>query len=109
MKEQNTATYTCCSNRVDAIELAEPIVENLLRLQDGVPMYDVTLKETVLVIAPVLLFIADNPMAAELCNHQGSCARRFCRMCLVSVLCAHLLLYTKLIIMYFEGRQNFST
>lgn len=75
----------CCSNVVaDACELAEPIVENLCKLQKGIYMFDAMLKEDILVVAPVLLIIADNPMAAELCNHLGNSARRFCRMCLVS-------------------------
>ncbi len=46
-------------------------------------MYDALLKQQVLVVAPVILIIADNPMSSELCNHQGSSARRFCRICLV--------------------------
>lgn len=63
---------------------AEPIVKNLLKLEKGVPMYDAHSQERVLVIAPLLLIIADNPMASELCNHQGSTAKKFCRLCKVN-------------------------
>ena len=63
--------------------LAEPIVTNLLDLEKGLQMYDVVTKEVVLVVAPLLLVIADNPMASDLCDHQGSSATKFCRMCMV--------------------------
>ena len=46
-------------------------------------MYDALLQQQVLVVAPVMLIIADNPMSSELCNHQGNTARKFCRICLV--------------------------
>ena len=47
-------------------------------------MYDASVRETVLVVAPVMLLLCDNPMSSDLCNHLGSTARKFCRMCLVS-------------------------
>ena len=68
---------------LDALTLAKPIVENLLQLEKGVQMYDAVLQQNVLVIAPVMLVMADNPMASDLCNHQGSSAKKFCRFCLV--------------------------
>ena len=64
--------------------MAEALVDDLLKLEEGIPMYDASVQETVLVVAPVMLVIADNQMASELCNHQGSSARRYCRMCMVS-------------------------
>ena len=75
--------FLCCSNKVGTLELAEPLVADLLKLEEGIPMFDASVNETVLVIAPVMLLIADNPMSSELCNHQGSTARRYCRMCKV--------------------------
>lgn len=80
--------YLCCSNRLNALELAEPLVDNLLELEQGVVLYDALLGKEVLIRVPVMLVIADNPMASEICNHQGSTAIRFCRMCLVSY-CNH--------------------
>ena len=47
-------------------------------------MYDAHLRQEVLVIAPVLLIMADSPRHSELLNHLGSSARRYCRMCMVS-------------------------
>lgn len=76
--------FLCCSNKVDALELADPIVDSLIRLEKGMVMYDALLKQNVLVMAPVIFIIADNPMSSDLCNHQGSAARRFCRICLVA-------------------------
>ena len=58
-------------------------MENLLKLQDGVCMFDAMLNQQVFVQAPVMYLMADNPMGSELCNHQGSTARLFCRMCMV--------------------------
>ena len=64
--------------------LAEPLVKNLLELEKGLNMYDAVSQEEVLVVAPLLLITADNPMASELCNHQGNTANKFCRMCMVT-------------------------
>ena len=60
-------------------------MESLLKLEKGLPMYDAALQEEVLVVAPLLLIIGDNPMASELCNHQGSKANKFCRMCMIKI------------------------
>lgn len=77
--------FVACSNRVDAMTLAEPLVENLLQLENGIEVYDAFLEQKVIVVAPVMFIMADNPMSSDLCNHMGSTARKFCRMCLVSL------------------------
>ena len=43
-------------------------------------MFDTQLKQLVLVVAPVMLIVADNPMSSDLYNHIGSTARKYCRM-----------------------------
>lgn len=73
-------------------------MDSLLKLEEGIVLYDALLKEKVLVVAPVMFIIADNPMASELCNHQGSTARRYCRMCLVQNK-AHSLKYKILVVL----------
>ena len=78
--------FLCCSNKVGPLELVEPLVDDLQKLEEGILMFDASVNESVLVIAPVMLLIADNPMSSDLCNHQGSTARRFCRMCKVCVM-----------------------
>ena len=75
--------FLCCSNKVDALTLAKPIVENLLKLENGVCMFDALSGKKVLVLAPVIFIMADNPMCSDLCNHQGSTANKFCRVCMV--------------------------
>ena len=45
----------CASNKVPPVlQMAQPIVEELLLLQEGIEMYDAHLQQDVLVIAPVL-------------------------------------------------------
>ena len=73
------------SNRVKAVEMSKPIVDDLLKLEDGIVMFDAMTKQEVLVVAPVLCIMADNVRASELTNHMGSSANRYCRMCLVHI------------------------
>ena len=51
---------------------------------EGVEMYDAKGSERVLVVAPLMIVICDNPRASELVNHLGSSANRYCRVCEVS-------------------------
>ncbi|SMN01867.1 hypothetical protein SPONN_136 [uncultured Candidatus Thioglobus sp.] len=64
-------------------------------------MYDAREKQQILVVAPVMLIMADNPMSSDLCNHQGSSARKFCRFCLVHTQLAYVLLGLPTILMNF--------
>lgn len=76
----------CCSNQASAIEMADPMVDDLLKLEnEGLVTYDALLGQEVIVIAPLICAICDNPRASEITNHIGSTAKRFCRMCLVSI------------------------
>ncbi len=43
------------------MELAEGFIHDLIQLEEGVVMYDAHLKTNVLVRAPVILIIGDNP------------------------------------------------
>ena len=67
--------------------MARPIVEELLMLEKGVQMFDAYLGKDVLIVAPVLAVLGDNPRHAELINHSGSGANKYCRMCMVSLSC----------------------
>ena len=74
-----------CSNRVGVLEMIEPIIPDLRMLETtGFLMFDAHLQQEVLVIAPVLLGMHDNPRASEVVNHMGSSANLFCRICMVS-------------------------
>ncbi len=67
--------------------MAEPLVTEQLELeQNGIEAYDAMLKLNVLVVAPVICILADNPRASELLNHLGPSSRKNCRMCMVSIL-----------------------
>ena len=52
--------------------------------QNGTKAYDAHEKKEVLVMAPVLCIIWDNPRASEITNNLGPGSRMFCRMCMVS-------------------------
>ena len=88
--------FICCSNETSGVEMTAPIVEDLIGLEmDGIIVYDAYLKQEVLAVAPVLCILGDNPRASELLNHQGSTARKFCRMCMVNaVLCVCVSVYS---------------
>ena len=75
--------FIACSNRVDCMDMAEAIAHDLKKLEEGVMMYDASLKREVMVIAPVLAILADNPRHSEVVNHLGSSANRYCRICMV--------------------------
>jgi hypothetical protein len=64
--------------------MSQPISDELLQIElEGVEVYDSHLQQNVLVVAPLMLLMADNPRASELMNHMGSSAKYFCRICLV--------------------------
>ena len=78
--------FITCSNIVPTLEMAKPIARDLYVLEnEGIVTYDAYLQQHVLVLAPVLCLLADNPRSSELVNHLGSAARKYCRICDVSV------------------------
>lgn len=79
----------CASNRVSAVSQMKPIVDDLLLLQDGIVMFDALWNQDVLVIAPVLACLCDNPRASEIVGHLRGNPNSFCRHCLVSCIYEH--------------------
>lgn len=78
--------FICCSNKTSVIEMAKPLVDNLLELEcNGVEALDAANEEKVLVVAPVLCILSDNPRHSELMNHSGSSAKKYCRICMVYI------------------------
>ena len=66
--------------------MASPLVEKLKLLEsNGVQAFDAHLQVTVLVVAPVICIICDNPRASEITSHLGPSARMFCRICMVCI------------------------
>lgn len=77
--------FITCSNRVSVLDMAAPIVKDLLNLEEGMEMFDSCLGQEVYVVAPLMCVQSDNPRASELLNHQGGTANLYCRMCTVRV------------------------
>lgn len=75
--------FLCCSNRLTALDMAGPLVEDLKSLEQGIVVYDSSLTCNVVVITPVICMLCDNARGSELTNHLGSKATRFCRICMV--------------------------
>eukprot|EP00731_Ephydatia_muelleri_P022208 Em0014g799a len=75
--------FICTSNQVPVMEMAHPLVDQLLELERGIVVFDAQLNTNALILAPVICFLCDNPRAAEICSHLGSGTLRFCRICRV--------------------------
>ena len=76
--------FYCCSDAVSAVNMTQPLAQELCVLEkDGIEAYDVLLDQPVLVVAPLMCIMADNPCASELVNHLGSAAKKYCHMCMV--------------------------
>ena len=67
--------------------MSQPIADDLLNLElHGITAYDCHLGEEVLVVAPLMCVLSDNPRHAEIMNNSGPSANLFCRMCMVSAI-----------------------
>ena len=65
-REMNTQPtnihFLSCSDKAAVLEMAEPIAEQLLQLErEGMVVYDAHLEREVLLVAPLLCVICDNP------------------------------------------------
>ena len=65
--------FVCCSDSVSPLDLSGPIAKELTLLEtEGILVIDKLYQDVVLVIAPLMFIICDNPRASELLNHLGS-------------------------------------
>ena len=79
--------FVCSSDSVSPLDLSEPIAQQLTALEtEGVFTFDASHQETVLVVAPLMCIVCDNPRASELLNHLGSAALKHCPRCMVSTM-----------------------
>ena len=77
---QENIHFICCSDVLSALELSKPISEELVDLeQNGVTVFDAYSQQEVVVFAPLMFIVCDNPRAYELVNHLGSTALKYCR------------------------------
>ena len=77
--------FISCSDLVSSLEQSKPLAQQLTLLEtEGVVVFDSLYQEEVLVVAPLLCIVCDNPMASQLCNLLvGGTAIMFCRICMV--------------------------
>ena len=79
--------FVCSSNSVSSLDLSEPIAQQLTALEtEGAFTFDASHQETVLVVAPLMCIVCDNPRASELLNHLGSATLKHCPWCMVSTM-----------------------
>lgn len=77
--------FVSCSDSVSPLDLSGPIAQELATLEtEGALVFDAYFQEVVLVIAPLIIIVCDNPRASDLVNHLGSKALKYCRICMAS-------------------------
>ena len=70
---------------MNCLEQIAGFIEDLVTLETkGIIAYDAHQQCEVLVIAPLIAVICDNPRASEITSHMGSTAKHYCRTCMVS-------------------------
>ena len=58
--------------------MAVPVISELKLLEDtGIEAYDAKMQCEVIVFAPVLCFLCDNPRAAEICSQLGATSVKY--------------------------------
>eukprot|EP00731_Ephydatia_muelleri_P016630 Em0009g1054a len=89
---ENGTLLVKLTNEAPVMEMAVPLVHELQSLEEGILMFDTLFNTNVIVIAPVICFLCDNPRAAEICNHLhlGSSTHKFCRICMADVRSDHI-------------------
>ena len=84
-RDLNNIHMITCSNKVPCMKLVEGFIHDLTQLEtEGMVMYNSHLKTDVLVKAPVIMAICDNPRASEMLSHMGGTVNKYWRMCMVS-------------------------
>ena len=70
--EFHNIRFLACSNKLTAVGMVTPLVEDLCLLERGVVLFDAMSQSLSFVIAPVLCMLCDNVRASKLINHLGS-------------------------------------
>ena len=79
--------FICASNKVPVLDMAVPLVQEFTALEnEAINAYDALLQSNIIVVAPVLSIICDNPRGAEVCSHLGAATHKYCRICMVCYL-----------------------
>eukprot|EP00731_Ephydatia_muelleri_P019835 Em0012g660a len=78
--------FICALNKVPVLDMAVPLVQEFTALEnEGIIAYDAFLQRNVIVVAPILNIICDNPRGAEVCSHLGATTSKYCRICMADV------------------------
>ncbi len=76
--------FLSCSNKCNVLDMAEPLVNDLMELEsNGIIASDGFLDCDMLLVAPVMAVLADNPRHSEIMSHLGPLSKKYCRMCMV--------------------------
>eukprot|EP00731_Ephydatia_muelleri_P027586 Em0019g459a len=78
--------FICASNKAPVMEMAVPLVQEFNALErEGIVVFNAFLQCKMIVVAPILSFLCDNPRGAEICSQLGATAVMYCRICRVDV------------------------
>ena len=78
--------FVSCSGSVSPLDLRGPIAQELATLEtEGTLVFNAYFQEVVLVIAPLIVIVCDNPRASDLVNHLGSKALKCCCICMTQM------------------------
>ncbi|KAL0078267.1 hypothetical protein F4703DRAFT_1945569 [Phycomyces blakesleeanus] len=70
---KNNSYFVCTSNKnLSAVDMLPPLVDDMKKLENGIPMYSIVHRQTVLVVAPLLVIQADNYQSAGLGTRKTS-------------------------------------
>ena len=66
MTKHGSTGHHSCSNQASATDSMGPMIDDLKRVEEGIPMFDAYLQQEVLVVAPVTALLCDKPRHSEL-------------------------------------------
>ena len=66
MTKHGSTGHHSCSNQASATDSMGPVIDDLKRLEEGIPMFVAYLQQEVLVVAPVMAWLCDKPRHSEL-------------------------------------------
>ncbi|KAI7886548.1 uncharacterized protein EV154DRAFT_427426 [Mucor mucedo] len=81
-RRENTMFICTSDKNLQAVDMLGAIVDDLSKLEQGIEVYSYDHQEYVLLVAPLLLFMADNPRHSQLAMHKGTSSKFPCRKCL---------------------------
>ena len=84
---QNIDPLHLCIKQGSVPDMAVPLVQEFTALEnEGIIAYDAFLQCNIIVVAPILSIICDNPRGAEMCSHLVAATHKYCRICMVCYL-----------------------